>query len=46
MREVLRFFDHIVGSVTKKHLGVLWGIVDPVIKVEFFFLFHFEDIIF
>ena len=32
-------FDHIVGSVTKKHLGVLWGIVDPVFKVEFGDLF-------
>ena len=28
-------FDHIFGSVTKKHLGVMWGIVDPVFKVEF-----------
>ena len=33
-------FDHIVGSVTKKNLGVLWGIiVDPVFKVEFGDLF-------
>ena len=30
-------FDHIVGSV--KHLGVLWGIVDPVFKVKFGDLF-------
>ena len=27
-------FDHIVGSVTKKYLGVLWGIVDQVFKVN------------
>ena len=32
-------FDDIVGSVTKKHLGVLWGIVDPVFKVDFEDLF-------
>ena len=34
-----RGFYHIGGSVTKKHLGVLWGIVDPVFKVEFGHLF-------
>ena len=28
-------FDHIAGSVTKKHLGVLWGIVHSVLEVEF-----------
>ena len=32
-------FDHIVGSVTKKHLGVLWGIVYPVFMVDFGDLF-------
>ena len=32
-------FYYIIGSVTKKHLGVLWGIGDPVFKVEFGDLF-------
>ena len=32
-------FDHVIGSVTKQHLGVLWGIVDPVFNAEFGDLF-------
>ena len=32
-------FDDIFWSATKKHLGVLSGIVDPVFKVEFGDLF-------
>ena len=32
-------FNDVVGSVTKKHSGVLWDIVDPVFKVEFGDLF-------
>ena len=35
----VQVFDHIVGSISKKHFGVLWGIVDPVFKVEFGDLF-------
>ena len=32
-------FYNIIGSATKKHLSVLWGIGDPVFKVEFGDLF-------
>ena len=27
--------DDVVGFFAKEHLGVLWGIFDPVFKVEF-----------
>ena len=30
----VKVFDGVVGSATKKHFGVLRGIVDPVFKVE------------
>ena len=32
-------FDHIVGSVTKNHLNLLWSTIDSVFKVEFEDLF-------
>ena len=35
----VKVFDGVVGSATKKHFGVLRGIVDPVFKVEFGDLF-------
>ena len=37
MREVLRFLVKLLGLLPSpnKHLGVSWGIVDPVFKVGF-----------
>ena len=31
--------DDVLGFFAKEHLGVLWGIFDPVFKVEFWDLF-------
>ena len=35
----IKVFDDIVRSVTKKYLGVLWGILNSIFRVEFGDLF-------